>query len=250
MGLIRMKKTILKEYYTLRITSLYMTIRKLVSLLNAEPLWSQQRRKINMLEQRWVEKLWNTHSKIHNYKANLTGSKTSSTIIPKLNANLRINNQKICWTSKKEPLNKQNYKIAQNRTPPKINNTTLPLQFSITWNAKTKEISIISKVFLNWTLQCHMFKELGMQKWLHRVEGGALRYALVEQIWNTDRMKNSSCCPKKFAIKTPISNTTREYVMLHNTAWQGTCIRPQHQMTAHVLNSFIFYYSKNILTTK
>lgn len=116
MGSMRMRKLILKECQAPRTTSFYMTTREWTgpALLNAEPLWSQQRRKINMLKQRWVEKLWHTYSKIHNYKANLTGSKTSSTIIPKLSANLRINNQKVCWMGKKPTKHK---KHRTNRKP-------------------------------------------------------------------------------------------------------------------------------------
>lgn len=253
---VRTKKNDPEGAEALRTSSFYMTTRKWVCLplLNAEPLWSQQRRKINMLEQRWVEKLWNTHSKIHNYKANLTGSKTSSTIIPKLNANLRIKNQKICSMWKKTQINKTT-RLQKTTSPnkqhnpnppeltlrkqkpdekPKLNNqlkkpnkppytlthtqrrkptksTKITVQFSIVLNAKTKELSFTSRVFPNWTLYCHMFKELGMWHWLHRIEGGALRCAWAEQIWNTDRMKNFSCCPKKSAFVTPISNTPREH---------------------------------------
>lgn len=59
MGTTKMRKLILKECRAPRTTSFYMTTRKLTGLAvpNAEPLGSQQRTKINMLEQRWVEKL-------------------------------------------------------------------------------------------------------------------------------------------------------------------------------------------------
>lgn len=123
-GTMRMRKLVL-ECRAQRTTSFYMTTRKWT-----EPLWSQQRRKINMLEQRWVEKLWNTYSKIHNYKANQTGSKTSSTIITKLNANLRINNQKVCWKEKKKhtqnPQTKKPHKTNIRPNKPKHTHTLPP----------------------------------------------------------------------------------------------------------------------------